>query len=364
MELEQRVQALEQEVQLLKSQIQAILLDIQEQLLTNAYPSLRTQEAHLEMPGQPSPASTNGRESAPVRNVKRVVLEEGGDGDDEPAPPFPAKVTQPRRLAPEPRHEASGEMEQWVSDKIEEVGVKHTRRLIDVYAERGEINPDEQQALLHLVALHEENSGSKPRRNGSTAFQRVEVVPEPRREPSSEMAQWVSDKIKEVGIKNTRRLIDVYVQRGEVTPEEQDALLQLVTLYEEANAPKPQRNGSTAFQRVEAAPPAPSAPRQPARPQPSARPASAPAAGPQATIRPKTSARTNPATRPQQPNTPPPAVQSQAAPTQPTSPQPPARSERMTQKEQSDAAKSSIVLRLIAGVQNAGAGVRWHKHNG
>ena len=45
MDLERRVEALEKELQILKAQIQATLLDIQEQILTNAYPSLRAENA-------------------------------------------------------------------------------------------------------------------------------------------------------------------------------------------------------------------------------------------------------------------------------------------------------------------------------
>jgi hypothetical protein len=63
MNTDKKVEALEQEVALLKAQIQTILLDIQEQLLTNAYPSLRAEEV------TPPPPPTSNFDSPNVRNV-------------------------------------------------------------------------------------------------------------------------------------------------------------------------------------------------------------------------------------------------------------------------------------------------------
>jgi hypothetical protein len=56
MNLEQRVQALEQELAILKNQIQATLLDIREQVLNNSYPALRAESPLAEPDAQTVPA--------------------------------------------------------------------------------------------------------------------------------------------------------------------------------------------------------------------------------------------------------------------------------------------------------------------
>lgn len=71
MNLEQRVQALEQELQILKHQIQATLLDIREQLLNNTYPELRAENAPPTQPTGPISAqpSSGLTDSSPVKQV-------------------------------------------------------------------------------------------------------------------------------------------------------------------------------------------------------------------------------------------------------------------------------------------------------
>ncbi|MFN8375907.1 MAG: hypothetical protein U0694_23920 [Anaerolineae bacterium] len=66
MNTDKRVEALEQEIALLKAQIQTILLDIQEQLLTNAYPTLRAEDVT-----PPQPPNSNFDNP----NVRKVTSE-------------------------------------------------------------------------------------------------------------------------------------------------------------------------------------------------------------------------------------------------------------------------------------------------
>ncbi len=78
MNLEQRVTALEQELQILKNQVQATLLDIREQLLNNTYPSLQEENS---TPGQgPSVSQAASRppdsQSVNVRPVEPSRQEE------------------------------------------------------------------------------------------------------------------------------------------------------------------------------------------------------------------------------------------------------------------------------------------------
>lgn len=107
MDNEQRIQALEQEIQLLKAQIQGTLLDIQAHLLTNAYPSLRTEgQAGAEAGRQAAArenASAAAASAAATPPVKRVSLETFGELPPAPAvPPLPAKVPPPAAAAPAP----------------------------------------------------------------------------------------------------------------------------------------------------------------------------------------------------------------------------------------------------------------------
>src|SRR5690242_17235414 len=89
MDLEHRVQMLEQEHQILKGQIQATLLDIQEQLLTNAYPALRAEEALQPMP--PVPDTPPIKTSRPQAQIDLIDDEE--DTEDIPAPSIVKRVT-------------------------------------------------------------------------------------------------------------------------------------------------------------------------------------------------------------------------------------------------------------------------------
>jgi hypothetical protein len=81
MDLEQRMQALEQELAILKNQIQATLLDIREQVLNNSYPALRAENvlaepdagagsASVQQPGASAPIPSHQEvAAAPVPHV-------------------------------------------------------------------------------------------------------------------------------------------------------------------------------------------------------------------------------------------------------------------------------------------------------
>lgn len=150
--------------------------------------------------------------------------------------------------------------------------------------------------------------------------------PEPEYEPdeiadTDQYRRWVMEQLQETGVKRTRDLIRNYAQEGLIPPEIRDELLQITAQYAAKNQPKP-------------AAPAP-------RPQ---RPTS------------ETSERTRPQ-RPAQKQPQPveavkPAPQRQPKPQRPPEPV-------MVEEEEGH---HNLVLRLIAGVQNAGAGVKWSKN--
>ena len=149
-----------------------------------------------------------------------------------------------------------------------------------------------------------------------------------------EMERWVSEKVREIGPGRTRKLIEMQFENGSFSMEMTETLLQFVRLYDEdAIQPHPQmparkpatpvvRKAAPSVVQPQAAKPAPKPPPQATRQRP-------------------------PEASRQQPP---------AKPAQTPSPEPKARSEARDD--------ANVVLRLIAGVQNAGAGVKWRKHSG
>ncbi len=278
MDLEQRVQVLEQELEVLKNQIQATLLEIQGQLSTNTYPSLRAEETPSS-PRSTTSAPPTGRPA--YRQLSTDAIRAESPDDHEEPPSLVRKVSLNALAADEPAQMAA---------------------------------PLQQSSEI-------------------TEWSTLE-----------ELEQWTSQKVKEIGIGRTRKLIELHSQKGLFSDDVKDILLQFVSLYEDEMPPHNRGSNTHARQ------PAPSRPasqkpavrKQPAptRPQPPAapKPASQPAARKQAA----SAKRTEPAKRQQ------PAESSEATPN----------------GEAEDETNSSVVLRLIAGVQNAGAGVKWRKPHG
>jgi hypothetical protein len=145
----------------------------------------------------------------------------------------------------------------------------------------------------------------------------------------TELENWATDKMQQIGPERTLKLIRHYADKGRFSEQVRDDLIQLVSIYRGEN----QRR---------AAPP-------PSQPQP--RP-TRPAASQQRKSRPP-QAQAQPATQPsrrkhtaQQP----PAARPKAAP------KPSASADELDDEESSQG--MNVVLRLIAGVHNAGAGVK------
>ena len=191
MDLEHRVEALEKELQILKAQIQSTLLDIQEQILTNAYPTLRAENAAPERPAAPTAApitilSANPEAAAqPAQGaqppaaaedtglkVRKVTL---NNFDDLPAEP-PAREQPARRESSVQAVQdldmtALSRLEDWATEKLEHMGVARTKQLIRMYGEQGRFSPDVEATLLKFVSIYEETTGPLPslpaRSNGS-----------------------------------------------------------------------------------------------------------------------------------------------------------------------------------------------------
>lgn len=157
MELEQRVQAIEQELQILKNQIQAALLEIQEHLLTNAYPTLRSEEAapapQQRGSAQPQrPANDDFFDEGPALNVRKVSsnADTRGRADREKA-----SLQHAIRTTQEIDLTSMTELENWTIQKIEQMGAERARDLIQVYTEKGRFSPEICEALQHFVDLYD-----------------------------------------------------------------------------------------------------------------------------------------------------------------------------------------------------------------
>lgn len=220
MNLEQRVQALEQEVELLKAQIQATLLDIQEQLLNNAYPTLRA-----ESPVLPA-ASISEQPSVAPPPVKRVVIAESQPDDDfeddEPDDEMPvvrkAPVTETptQPSVPEQRDWMVSEvgsqrdsnardwieLEEWVSQKVEKLGIARTRELIDLYGREQRFTRQERVLLMQFVDIYDDGeqkpldapAPKKTRKQPTIVPQTRAVVEEIRTELREKRAQTNGQK--------------------------------------------------------------------------------------------------------------------------------------------------------------------------
>lgn len=288
MDLEQRVQILEQELEILKNQIQATLLDMQEHLLTNAYPSLRADDVPPPSDGGYNGGGGHLASYAPrgeemkqetFSNVRRVSIDDSGTAYEMPTPQQQTPPPTLRYAAPEP-------------------------------------------------APRPANVEATPQR----------TAPETDWSTMSELEEWASEKVKEMGTKRTRKLIEMHYRKGHFDDNAKEMLLGLISLYEEETPPNNQKRTPVAQARPASLQPAPKPVRQ-AQPAPRQQPV--------AQARPVENQQATPAQKP-------------AADPRPT--QPARRRKEATSVEED--APQNLVLKLIAGVQNAGAGVTRRKHNG
>jgi hypothetical protein len=146
---------------------------------------------------------------------------------------------------------------------------------------------------------------------------------------------WVSEKIETVGLQETIDLIHMYATNGRFSPEVQDSLLQFAAFkgnqYPADTPTQPSR--SAVFNTAPVASPKPPAKKAaPVRSVP-ASPA------PQSVAPPKASTPAKPVNK-----------KKVAKP-------------KVEEPKPAEDGSHNIVLKLIAGVQNAGAGVRWGKNN-
>ena len=194
MNLEQRVDVVEQELNLIKAQIQEILLQIQEQLLKEAHPVLRGEEPRKAAATRSPEVVAAAPSAAPVQRVNstaptrtespttaerpatasraypqaRQVRVEQQSAERPSAQPPSTRRPAPAPATPPPAksngHKAQPsayqpaevrvwiQLDQWVSQKVRELGIKRTRELINLCGE------PERSLLLQFIDVYDEQS--------------------------------------------------------------------------------------------------------------------------------------------------------------------------------------------------------------
>ncbi len=275
MDLEQRVKVLEQEVEILKNQIQVTLLDIQEQLLTNAYPSLRAEDGAVQtrpavLPAQPEPVAEKTIQPAVLRKVSLNAA--SADEPDEES-----EVTPPARPQRQVRAQAP--------DEPYETPVV---RRVSFNAVPAADEPDEEPEVTPPARPQRQVRAQAPEQSYEAPVAR-RVSPARAGSPASresadltELEEWVRTTVEQLGVRRTMELIQATTEQDQITAEARDMLLQLVSAQK--------RNGA--------------------------------------------SSRAMPAVQPQ------------------------------PEQDNGEEASQKLILKLIAGVQNAGAGIGRKKKNG
>lgn len=299
MDLEHRVAALEQELQILKNQIQATLLDIREHLLNNTYPALKAEEvkapASSETPPVPmrSTVALDTREAARPPAVRQVSLDD--EPEARPAPrgnaPRTARIQQvdleePEEDAPAPRVQARqpgaarrvvlDEVEESADDRVEEMPRPKTARrarrseqempavqrpvaLEDPYLEPNQASPANGRAarpvhgegapgpVMNKLTLDELRGPipDDPSQDTPLPFL-TDIEPPPDASVteadwiSLELLEgWVSRRLDEFGPRRTQELIHLYAEDKRFDPKTRDALLQLVSIIASEPAAQP-----------------------------------------------------------------------------------------------------------------------------
>jgi len=179
---------------------------------------------------------------------------------------------------------------------------------------------------------------------------------EPMMASLDEQQSWVLENIQNAGVSRTRDLIQQYAQQRRFTPEVSDTLMRFTDMYaaaaDEPTLPSRPSGMPTVPVNVRSVAVPPAQPPKPRTPQRAAAPmpvAQTPAA-PMPVEEPMRPPRRPTATAPKQAAPARPAVAQQQ--------QQPVNGEVVEPGDE----HSNVVLRLIAGVQNAGAGVRWGKN--
>jgi len=163
MQLEDRMKVLEDEMKVLKNQIQSTLLDIQEQVLIHYYPSLRAEGSSPSEDTRPSVKPLppeKGKtvlEETPTPSSSAVLLEEIKEAESplsakgQPSPPSEKEIDQATLI----------DLVEWVSDSVEGIGGRRTRKMVEKYAEERYLTLGVKDILLRLIPSGSEETPAK-----------------------------------------------------------------------------------------------------------------------------------------------------------------------------------------------------------
>lgn len=198
MDLENRVKQLEQEVAVLKGQIQTTLLDIQEQLLTNAYPALRSEafQAPVAPRREPEHARQDAVTAAPpdapaapaVAELPPVAMRPLASLPEQDCPPAPVIQV---RIAPS------------AEDTLVQPSPIRTLRIDDSAADNKPL------PLQEIIPAGEELGHSMV----------------------DQLADWTASSVEDIGVERTLALVESYARRGKLTAAMRETLLQAINLY-------------------------------------------------------------------------------------------------------------------------------------
>lgn len=238
MNLEKRVQNLEQELQILKNQIQATLLTIQEQLLTNAYPSLRANDVSSDSDEVHPPHSPSPPRQEPVY----------GNTDQT----GPNSIRQVSLNRPKGNSAATSAV---IDDDDPPEADAPTPVVRKVSLEEVDPMPSHRQQSF-ATSMHQQPPRPVEHHNGRHRNPQPEVmyenddnfnpdefvydgtssapfIVETDWETLANLEEWAANKVDAIGVTRTQKLIHVYGQQGRFTHQIMSALLQFVLLYEE-----------------------------------------------------------------------------------------------------------------------------------
>lgn len=244
MNLEKRVQLLEQELQILKNQIQATLLNIQEQLLTNAYPSLRANDVpssnnevhppHSTVSMSRQEASFDDDDAPPSRNVRQVSLNNPKDPSTSgamSAPVYDDERSDTSAAVPVVRKVSIDDLDPMPSHRQQAYATsmpqQQSRRPTDSHQNNGR----DQQA----GSFYEQDNFT----SDEFVYDGKESAPfvvETDWETLANLEEWSANKIEALGVARTQKLIRAYGQQGRFTNQIMSALLQFVALYDEEHS--------------------------------------------------------------------------------------------------------------------------------
>ncbi len=229
MNLEQRVDVVEQELNLIKAQIQEILLQIQEQLLKDAHPVLRAEEPRKAAARAPEAVAVPTSSAAPVKRTNGTASEPtlvevptNGNRPSTPSRAYPqAKQVRADTFTEQrPSEQRPSEQRQSEQRQSEQplTGQPPTERPTAR-------QPNDRRASAPsappFVPSEQPPARSNGHRAASPAYQPAEV------KVWIQLDQWVSQKVRELGIKRTRELINLCEE------PERSLLLQFIDVYDE-----------------------------------------------------------------------------------------------------------------------------------